>query len=133
MAFMEVPVYFQADDWLTRPVLPQWVCPDMGKYDEWVKLEAQAPVLSYRADFLITAKFYDRPDKRMIVVECDGHDFHERTKDQAARDKKRDRAMTTAGFSVLRFTGSEIHRDASACAKEVSKLLTKMEWETRPE
>lgn len=43
-----------------------------------------------------------------IAIELDGHDFHERTKEQATRDKKRDRALVSAGWSVLRFTGSEV-------------------------
>ena len=54
-----------------------------------------------------------------IVAECDGHDFHERTKAQAASDKSRDRYLQTEGYKVYRFTGSEIWRDAFACANEV--------------
>jgi hypothetical protein len=59
----------------------------------------------------------------ILIVECDGHDFHERTKEQARRDRSRDRYMTSLGFRVLRFTGSEIHRDAEACAQEISDQL----------
>ena len=33
-------------------------------------------------------------------MECDGHDFHERTKEQASSDKKRDRSLQAAGFLV---------------------------------
>jgi hypothetical protein len=58
-----------------------------------------------------------------IVIECDGHDFHERTKQQAARDKSRDRQLITLGYHVLRFTGSEIWADPRRCAKEVSRLV----------
>lgn len=58
-----------------------------------------------------------------VFVECDGHDFHERTKEQAARDRSRDRAIQTAGIPVLRFTGSEIHRDPTICACEVFQFL----------
>lgn len=54
-----------------------------------------------------------------IVVECDGHDFHERTKQQASRDRSRDRQLQTAGFTIFRFTGSELYRDPIACALEV--------------
>jgi very-short-patch-repair endonuclease len=52
------------------------------------------------------------------VVECDGHDFHERTKEQAASDKARDRALQALGMRVLRFTGSEIWSDPLVCARE---------------
>ena len=86
-------------------------------------LYVQAPVLEYRVDFLISFRFDQDCSLHLIVVECDGHAFHERTKEQAARDKKRDRDMTSAGFKVLRFTGSEIYRDPETCAREVSKFL----------
>lgn len=53
-----------------------------------------------------------------VAIECDGHDFHEKTREQAARDKARDRAITAAGFAILRFTGSEIWADPIRCAEE---------------
>lgn len=58
-----------------------------------------------------------------VVIECDGHDFHERTKEQAAHDRGRDRWMQANGWSVLRFTGSEIHRDPHRCAEEAISFL----------
>ena len=61
-----------------------------------------------------------------IAIECDGHNFHERTKEQAAHDKSRDRALTLAGWMVLRFTGSEIHRDADACAAQVMIAIRRL-------
>lgn len=94
-----------------------------GPYD-WPRVQAQAPILGgkYRADFLIE----DEPEGVLIVVECDGHGHHERTREQAIRDRKRDRAMTAAGIRVLRFTGSEIHADAVACVKEVVDLYHRL-------
>jgi len=72
----------------------------------------------YRADFTVTTA-----EGAKVVVECDGHDFHEKTKEQAARDKKRDRDMQLDGWKVLRFTGSEIWRGAEGCAKDVARAL----------
>lgn len=46
-----------------------------------------------------------------IAAEVDGHEFHERTKAQATRDKQRDRDLTADGWVVVRFTGSEIYSD----------------------
>ena len=80
----------------------------------------QAPVGRYRADFAII----DYRDKRMAVIECDGHDFHERTKKQAAHDRSRDRWMTGIGIHVFRFTGSEIYNDAEACASEIFEWIS---------
>jgi very-short-patch-repair endonuclease len=87
--------------------------PDM---EDWFFVIPQAPIGQYKADFVIGLTEY--PTQR-VVVECDGHDFHERTKEQAAHDRKRDREMQSAGFKVFRFTGSEIYRDAFKCADEV--------------
>jgi very-short-patch-repair endonuclease len=75
----------------------------------------------YRADILVHA--YDTNKTINIVVECDGHDFHEKTPEQAKRDKKRDRDMIKAGYHVLRFTGSEIVNDPFACVMDISKLI----------
>lgn len=78
---------------------------------------------SYRADFLLVVNNSDESKLKKMIVECDGHEFHERTKEQAARDKGRDREFTTAGYTVMRFTGSEITRDAIACAKQCLRFL----------
>ena len=78
----------------------------------------QAKLGNYRVDFLIT--FTAVPGiSRSVVVECDGHDYHERTKEQAERDKRRDRAIAAQGLPVFRFTGRELHRDPEACVDEV--------------
>lgn len=76
------------------------------------------PVGKYRPDFLVLAESHGHMFR--FIVEVDGHDFHERTKEQAARDKKRDRWFQSEGYSVLRFTGSEVFRDPLDCAKQVS-------------
>ncbi len=58
-----------------------------------------------------------------LAVELDGHEWHERTKEQAAKDKARDRFLVRKGYRVLRFTGSEIHKDVGRCAIEVLNIL----------
>ena len=58
-----------------------------------------------------------------LAIECDGHKFHERTKEQAARDRSRDRTLMKHGFRVVRFTGSEIWHRANECAQEICDIL----------
>jgi len=82
----------------------------------------QAKIGQYRVDFLLW--FRCKRHVAGIVVECDGHAFHERTKEQAARDKSRDRDLLLAGFPVMRFTGSEIYADPIACAEQVKDALS---------
>lgn len=74
----------------------------------------------YRVDFLVDT--YDPRDRKKIIkqsiIECDGHDFHEKTKEQAQRDKKRDRDLQVLGFKIYHFTGSEIWRTGGKCVFE---------------
>lgn len=80
----------------------------------------------HRVDFLFGAYCFEEGGPCLVAVECDGHEFHERDKTQAARDKSRDRdPAPLQGIQVLRFTGFEIHRDAAACAMQVVALLAK--------
>jgi hypothetical protein len=74
-----------------------------------------------RADFLVAIGPYFYAG---VIVEVDGHDFHEKTKEQAARDKSRDRAvLRVSRRPTVRFAGSEIHADPVGCVKEVIALL----------
>jgi very-short-patch-repair endonuclease len=95
----------------------------------------QFPIGRYTADFAIVGSF------GRVVVECDGHDFHERTKEQAAHDRQRDRWMQSQGWTVMRFTGSEIFKSPRRCAIEVIACIDRLveadmqrwilEWEAR--
>lgn len=80
----------------------------------------QVRVLDWPVDFLFIAQDFN--DKmHFAVVECDGHAYHERTKEQAQRDRSRDRRLQEEGYRVFRFTGSELYRDPLGCAREVLK------------
>lgn len=79
----------------------------------------QAKMKGRVVDFLIHALDIHTNQWRQLVVECDGHDFHERTKEQAARDRAKDRALTLKGKDNFRFTGSEIWRDPWDCARQI--------------
>lgn len=91
----------------------------------------QQTIGDYRVDFVLfrIRSDYDHDDRPIprrfspVVVECDGHEFHEKTKRQAQRDKARDRYLQSHGYKVLRFTGSEIWTDPRKCALEVDKLF----------
>ncbi len=79
----------------------------------------------YHLDFLVTAydlQLMKEPRVPTVVgrvaVETDGHDFHERTKEQAKHDRRKDRFVQAAGLKILRFTGSEVNENPIRCAKE---------------
>jgi very-short-patch-repair endonuclease len=81
----------------------------------------QLTIGPYIADFAFMTCCEGRVAK--LIVECDGHDWHEKTKAQAQRDKARDRYCVRVGWKVLRFTGSEIVRNADGCAEEVGEVI----------
>lgn len=87
-------------------------------------VEPQAQLEGWRVDFLVyaweTGRISGKEQWRRLIVECDGHAFHERTKEQAARDRSRDRDFQLRGYTVLRFTGSEIHNAPLDCARQIS-------------
>ena len=76
---------------------------------------------NYRVDFSVVLHLYNKSSR--VVVECDGHAFHEKTKEQAKRDKKRDRAFQSIGIPILHFTGSEIFNKDQECVDEVTDFL----------
>jgi very-short-patch-repair endonuclease len=99
-------------------------------FDEAAFVYTQVRVGEYRADILIhdVTMPLELREPQWIIVECDGHEYHERTKEQARRDKKRDRFFTAKGFKVLRFTGSEIWADPDSCAEEIAENLASNDW-----
>jgi very-short-patch-repair endonuclease len=137
MFFMQLPLHDEASSGDELPVIcnPIWPLNCVRRFPDkcFVSIMPQAPVGPYRLDFLIGAKFHDRAYQNILAIECDGHEFHEKTKEQAAKDKSRDRALVSGGLRVMRFTGSEIYRDAIGCANQISEALFTIEYQTRPE
>lgn len=85
----------------------------------WLILE-QHPIHQYVADFIVI----HLPTSTKLVVECDGHAFHDRTPEQAERDRRRDRyILATLGLPTIRFTGREIVRDVKECVNGVAAVM----------
>jgi len=57
-----------------------------------------------------------------IDVECDGSAYHSSKKD-VAKDRDRNNELTSYGWSVLRFTGSEIIQNPEECIKKVKRTI----------
>lgn len=101
----------------------------IGDHQTELIVQDQRQVAGWRVDFVV--HYYDGgypnrpPAWARLIVECDGHDFHERTKEQAARDRSRDRRAQIDGIPILRFTGSEIWRDPWGCAMQIIEWVQK--------
>jgi len=98
-----------------------------------LRIEPQAQLGEYRVDFLLTLDGSEsgtatdgrrRTASQQLVIECDGHDYHERTKEHARRDRERDRRLQEFGFLVFRFTGQEIWEDVFKCARQTLDTLS---------
>jgi very-short-patch-repair endonuclease len=115
----------------------EWRAPDhhpweVGRWPGWfLALLAQPQYDGYRADFGIStwAHLEDELPPFIVIIEVDGHDFHEKTKEQVRRDKSRDRFMTATEARVFRFSGSEVYQDAEACAADVLEYVFKLQQE----
>lgn len=90
-----------------------------------VTIVPQARVENYRVDFAVQVGMWAGDAPLWIAIECDGHDFHERTKEQVARDRERDRIMISLGWPVFHFTGSEIFRAAPNLLDPLNKYVKK--------
>lgn len=65
---------------------------------------------------------------RHIAVELDGHDFHERTKEQVNERNQRDRHLQQAGWAVFHFSGSEVVHEPERCVREVREMGLESFW-----
>lgn len=95
--------------------------------DMWLSIYPQEEIIAnghrYIADFLFYTEFLDdgkgtfdsyKPLK--VVIECDGHDFHEKTKEQVTRNNQRNYDLNYEGYEVVHFSGSEIVNAPLSCA-----------------
>lgn len=74
-------------------------------------------------DVLTVADFYIQKRDVQLCVYTDGHTYHERTEDQAQRDKRIDRKLQELGFKVLRFTGKEVNENTDKIVTEIQSWL----------
>lgn len=84
------------------------------------KIEAKGK--KYRVDFLIPV-YYKNQGGINFVIECDGHDFHQKTKKQVEADNERQRNLQEEGYEVIRFSGTEIYHKPYQCAVTVKNII----------
>lgn len=101
-----------------------WRGPGVFERDQGAHITPQHPVGRYRADFLLE-QVRIGPDEILtpVIVELDGHDFHDKDKRQRSYEKARDREMLRAGYKVLHFTGSDVVSDPLKVAYEALDFI----------
>ena len=86
----------------------------------------QYQIDNFRVDFLLMVLYKDQDNiivSPKLVVECDGFEFHDKTADLINKDKLRDEYLINKGFSVLRFSGKQLHHNPFECALYTENLL----------
>lgn len=76
-------------------------------------------------DFAIYVNF--NPDDVILLIECDGYDYHAKTKEQFENTNKKDREVRLLGYDILHFTGTEIYKNPLKCANETWEYIVKKE------
>ena len=94
------------------------------KYLSGIYIRQQYPIGTYKVDFFISQHGIG-PDEILtpVVVELDGHDFHDKDKRQRSYEKARDRFLVKQGYRVLHFTGSDVVADPFKVAYEALEMV----------
>lgn len=98
--------------------------PEMVRDDDGPATLYIAPQFQIGAHRVDLAVFYSYTGRR-FVIECDGAEFHEGKGGQVQQDRERDRTLAAEDWPVMRFSGSEIHRNPYACSKRIAEALAK--------
>lgn len=102
--------------WQTWAKLIAYACapnkmPSINELTLVPQYEIEVPGRRYRVDFALI--------ERRVAIELDGHEFHERTKEQVAARNRRDRDLQVAGWRVLHISGSELLYSQGECIMSV--------------
>ena len=101
------------------------LCPQhqIGKYycDFYVDLLAHFSLHDY--PFTETQINDLKASLPLIAIELDGHEWHEKSKDQVEKDKQRERFIVSQGYKVFRFSGREVFRRPLDCVVEVRNFI----------
>ncbi|MFN9109690.1 MAG: endonuclease domain-containing protein, partial [Bacteroidota bacterium] len=74
-------------------------------------------------DVLTIVDFYIEKNERKLCVYTDGHTYHERTEEQAQRDRNIDRKLQELGFHVLRYTGKDVNENINSIISDIRKWI----------
>lgn len=81
----------------------------------------QQKIGKYKVDFLI--KIQQGTSRSELIVELDGHNFHDKDKHQRSYEKARDRFLLQHGYKVFHYTGSDVVKSPQHVAYEVMQSL----------
>lgn len=80
---------------------------------------------NYRPDFIVKEMMVNGVDfelKKQVIIECDGYNYHS-SKQQRNNDTERENNLKLAGYSIIRFTGTQIHNNPYLCVMQALKFV----------
>lgn len=91
----------------------------IGKYFVDFKVDFIASFVNHTYPF--TYKQLEKIESNcpLWAIELDGHEWHEKTKQQVEKDKIRERFIVSQGYKLFRFSGSEIVKKPQKCVLEI--------------
>ncbi len=92
-------------------------------FKQGLNIQMQKEIAQYRIDF------YVEVGSHKLVIELDGSRFHQ-TNDQITRDVKRQRDLQMMGYTVVRFSGTEIVKRCAQSVKELKDYMRVLNGET---
>ncbi len=101
----------------------------MSNVKTYIKLNSQETISvfgkNYRPDFIVKEMMVDDVDfelKKQVIIECDGYNYHS-SKQQRNNDIERENNLKMAGYSIIRFTGTQIHNNPYLCVMQALKFV----------
>lgn len=95
-----------------------------GHYVDVTNRSYNDPSHNYK-DVLTIADFFVNMKWSKICIYTDGHNYHERTEEQALKDRSQDRELQKFGYKVLRFTGKEVRENCNKVIQEIKTFIAK--------
>ena len=90
------------------------------EYELYPQYEIIANNHKYYADFYVCFPDDEELEKSLkIIIECDGNEYHQKTKAQVKRDNERDYDLKISRYDILHFSGSQIYNDPIKCADDI--------------
>ena len=74
-------------------------------------------------EVLTVVDFYIEKRQTKLCIYTDGHTYHERTEEQAQRDRNIDRKLQELGFQVLRYTGKDVKENCEKIINDIKKWI----------
>ncbi len=94
------------------------------------ELERRKIVFEEQVEIILEDRKFSVPDfvirKADLLIYCDGTEFH-KSPERIIMDKQQDRSLQTNGFTVFRFSGSEIVSNVTKCVDEITFFMNKKE------